>query len=267
MPCRSCSPSPEPRAFGYDVGMQIRSWIAALCIAIAALPSAAQPPRKFGVLSLIGDSFLIVNHEAAKGTQPASDVRTVLQLPEHAFDNTVAADVREAILQAAPEANAVTLSGAKTLYPREGEPLDDARPVLARVQPAAASAGVTHLVLVTKLHHRADVPIEPKEGEVTLHGLGFYVDPAVPTGNRDAPVAGYLAPFAYFRVWVVDVGRQRIVGYRDIADISPMAPRSNTSTAQLWGSLSSGEKVRMMHSIVREGAQGAVRELVGNLPD
>lgn len=247
--------------------MRISSWIAALCLSLALLPAQAQPSRKFGVLSLIGDSFLIVNHEGATESKPASDVRTVLELPEHAFDNAVAAELRRAILRASPGAGAVTLSAAKDLYLREGDSFEDVRPVLARVQKAVASAGLTHLVLLTKLRHRADVPHDAKQGDVMLQGLGYYVDPAVPTGNRDAPFAGYLAPFAYFRVWIVDVSRQRITGYRDIADISPMAPRPSSTATQLWESLSSAEKLRTMHSVVKDGAQSAVAELIAHLPD
>jgi hypothetical protein len=254
------------RAFGYDVAMCIRSWLAALCVAIAALPVAAQQPRKLGILSLVGDSFLIVNHEGAKGGVPASDVRTVLHLPEHAFDNAVAADVRDAIRKVTPGVQVVTLTATQSLYPHEGESLEDPRPVLARVQAAVASAGITHLVLVTKLRRRADVPLEAKDAEEILEGLGFYLDPAAPTGNRDTPAAGYLAPFAYFRVWLVDAGRQKVIGYREVTEISPVA-RGRLSTQQLWESMPSGEKVRLMHALVREGAQGAVGELVGNLPD
>jgi len=248
--------------------MPIRSWIAAACLALAALPTAAQREvRKFGVLSLIGDSFLIVDHQAAKPDLPPISRRTILPLPEHAFDNSIAADVTKAIRQAAPAAAVVTLAGAKTLYPREGESVDDPRPLLARMQSAVVSAGITHLVLVTKLLHRADIPLDPKEGEVILEGLGFYMDAAVPTGNREVPTAGYLAPFAYFRVWLVDAARKRVVGYRDVADISPVPPSNSSSTAALWESLPSGVKVQMVHALAREGLNGAVRELVANLPD
>jgi hypothetical protein len=241
--------------------------IAALCLAFAALPASAQQARKFGILSLIGDSFLIVNHEGAKPDVPAISRRTILPLPEHAFDNTVAADAAEALRQASPGDAVVTLAGTKALYPAEGQSVDDPRPLLARAQSAALSAGVTHLVLVTKVLHRADIPIDPKEGQVMLDGLGFYMDPAVPTGNRDTPFAGYLAPFAYFRVWIVDLRRERVVGYREVADISPVPPAAGSSAAQLWQSLPSAEKVKMVHAIVREGVQGAVKELVANLPD
>ena len=234
----------------------------ALVLALAAVPVHAQQARKFGVLSLIGDSFLVVNHVRANGVPPA-DRRTVLYLPEHAFDNAVSTDVREAIRQAAPGASVVILSGARTLYPHEGAPLDDVRPTLARMQSAVAGAGVTHLVLVTKFRRRADVPLDPKEPEEKLDGLGFYLDPAAPTGNRDSPAAGYLAPFAYFRVWLVDVARQHVIGYREIAELSPIT-RPRSTTAELWQSLSSAEKVQVMHSLVQEGAQAATRELVGN---
>lgn len=242
-----------------------QGFVLALALAVAAAPAHAQQARKFGVLSLIGDSFLLVNHVRANDVPPA-DRRTVLYLPEHAFDNTVSADVQEAIRRAAPGAGVVKLSGDRTLYPHEGEPLDDPRPTLARVQSAVAGAGVTHLVLVTKFRRTADVPLDPKEPEEKLDGLGFYLDPAAPTGNRESPAAGYLAPFAYFRVWLVDVPRQKVIGYREIAELSPIT-RPRSTTAELWQSLSSTEKVQIMHSLVQEGAQRAVRELVGNLPD
>jgi hypothetical protein len=246
--------------------MCIRSWIAALCLALAASPAGAQQARKFGVMSLIGDSFLIVNHEGAKGDAQGSDLRTVLHLPEHAFDNAVAADVRDAIREAAPGSSVVPLVGAAALYPREGESLEDPRALLARVQPTVASAGITHLVMLTKLRRRADVPRGAKEGDAMLEGVGFYIDPAAPTGNRDAPVTGFLGGFSYFRLWLVDAGRQRVVGWRDVAEISPVV-RAGTSATQLWESLPSSEKVQMVHALVREGARGAVRELLRNLAD
>jgi len=246
--------------------MRARCCTALLCLALAALPAAAEQARKFGVLSLIGDGFLIVDHEGAKGDQPAVARKTVLDLPEHVFDDAVSVDVREAIREAAPGTDAVNLSGAKALYAREGESVDDPRPILARVQAAVTSAGITHLVLLTKLRRRADVPLDPKEAELQLEGLGLYVDPAVPSGDRNNPVTGFLASFAYFRVWLVDVGRQRVLGYREVAEISPVMRRSST-TAEVWASLSSAEKVRMVRLLVREGAQPAVRELIGNMPD
>jgi hypothetical protein len=166
---------------------------------------------------------------------------------------------------ASPKADVVALAGAATLYAQE-EPVEDPRPLLARVQPVAAGAGLTHLVLVTKLRRGADVPLQPGDAPQQLEGLGFYLDPAVPTGNRDIPAAGYLAPFAYFRVWLVDVRGQKVIGWRDVTEISPVA-RGRLGTQQLWESMPSAEKVRLMHSLVREGAQGAVAELVGNLPD
>jgi hypothetical protein len=67
-------------------------------------------------------------------------------------------------------------------------------------------------------------------------------------------------------VWLVDVGRQKVIGYREVAEVSPGA-RGHLSMRQLWESMPSGEKVRLMRSLVREGAQNAAGELVRNLPD
>jgi len=241
-------------------------FLSSIVAASLALAAGAQEARKFAVLSLVGDSFMIVNHDATRAGEPPIIQRTVVDLPEHAFDNALGTDVAAAVRQAAPRASVVNLAGAKALYAHEGELLEDPRPLLARVQPTVASAGATHLVLVTKLLHRADVPLDAKAGEQSLIGLGFYLDPAAPTGNRDAPATAFLAPYAYFRVWLVDVSRQRVVGYRDVADISPVTS-GPSSTPQVWQSLSSAEKVKMVHSLAKDGAQAAVRELVGNLPD
>ena len=239
--------------------------MAAVCFALA-LPAAAQTPRKFGVLSLIGDSFVIVKHESATAEGPAVARLTVVDLPEHAFDNSVAADVEEAIKSAAPGARVVALAGAKMLYSREGDSVDDPRAVLARSQRAIVAAGVTHLVLLTKMRRRADVPLDPKEAEMQVDGLGFYMDEAARTGGSDAPAAGYLAPYAFFRVWLVDVAREKVIGFREVADLSPVARNSN-STTSVWDTLSSAEKVQMVHSLVRKGTQSAVYELIRNMPD
>jgi hypothetical protein len=43
--------------------------------------------------------------------------------------------------------------------------------------------------------------------------------------------------------------------------------RSSTSTTPVWDTMSSAEKVQMVHALAQKGAQSAVSELIRNLPD
>jgi hypothetical protein len=242
--------------------------IAAVCgllLAFLLQPAQAQEGRKFAVLSLIGDRFLVVQHVSETGNRLGRDRRSGIALPERAFDNAMAADVEQAIRDVAPGAAVVKLGGSRVLYPADGEDQPDALPLLAKVKPAIAPAGVTHLVVLTKLQHEARMPmLNTIQGSGKLEGVGFYMDHNLPTEDRESDQAGrgYLAPFAYFRVSLVDVANESVIGYHDVVAAAPVTAGRSPSL-QVWESLSSGEKVQLVHQLAKKGMREAVEKLLG----
>ena len=228
-------------------------------------PARAGEAGKFAVLSIIGDRMLIVSHRGETGTRVDQDRRDYLDMPPRVLDNSVVKAMDAAIKQAAPGTEVVMLGGSPALYAAQAGTEDpDEAPVIRMVREPLEKAGVTHLVLVSRLRHEAMLRFsDGYVGSGRLEGIGFYLDHALPTRNVETGQTGvgFLAPFAYFRVSLVDMGRGEAVARRDVlASQSVTAGRS--PSLQVWEALSAGEKVRIIDGMTRREAVKAVSELL-----
>lgn len=228
-------------------------------------PARADEPRKFAVLSIIGDRMLIVNHRGETGTRVAQGVREYIDMPPRVLDTSVVKAMEGAIRRAAPGSDVVMLGGSPALYAAQAGTEDpDEAPVIAMVREVLEKAGVTHLVLVSRLRHDAMLRFSDGYfGSGKLEGIGFYLDHALRTRNDDGTQTGvgFLAPFAYFRVSLVHVGRAEVLARRDVlASQSVTAGRS--PSLQVWESLTAGEKVRIIDGMTRAESAKAVNELL-----
>lgn len=241
------------------------AFLALLAVTGAHDAAHAEEARKFGVLSIIGDRMLIVNHRGETGTRVAQGVRDYIDMPSRVLDNAVVKAVEGAIKEAVPGSDVVMLGASPPLYAAQAATEDpDEAPVVTLVREPLGKAGVTHLVLVSKLRHDAMLRFSDGYfGSGKLEGIGFYLDHALRTRNAEGTQAGvgFLAPFAYFRVSLVDVGRGEVLARRDVlASQSVTAGRS--PSLQVWESLTAGEKVRIIDGMTRAESAKAVRELV-----
>ena len=238
----------------------------ALALVIAGQgPARADETRKFAVLSIIGDRMLIVNHRGETGTRVDQDRRDYLDMPPRVLDNSVVKAMDAAIKQATPGTEVVMLGGSPALYAAQAATEDpDEAPVIRMVREPLEKAGVTHLVLVSKLRHEAMLRFSDGYfGSGKLEGIGFYLDHVLRTRNAEGTQTGFgfLAPFAYFRVSLVDMGRAEVVARRDVlASQSVTAGRS--PSLQVWESLTAGEKVRIIDGMTRMETVKAVNELL-----
>ena len=228
-------------------------------------PARAEEPRRFAVLSIIGDRMLIVNHRGETGTRVAQDVRDYIDMPPRVLDTSVVKAMQGAIRQVAPGSEVVMLGASPGLYAAQAGTEDpDEAPVIAMVREPLEKAGITHLVLVSRLRHEAMLRFsDGYVGTGKLEGIGFYLDHVLPTRNAEGTQTGFgfLAPFAYFRVSLVHVGRAEVLARRDVlASQSVTAGRS--PSLQVWESLTAGEKVRIIDGMTRAESVKAVNELL-----
>jgi len=245
---------------------RLRGWIAALCVALA-LPAAAEQPRKIAVLSIIGDRMTIVSHVADTGTRVDRDRREYLEMPARVLDNAVLGAMQAALKRGAPGTEVIMLGATPQLFAAQGEAVEDpdVKPVVDLVKPVIEKAGITELLLVTKLRH--DAMLRMADGYVgsgRLDGLGFYLDHQLPTEERGEgnPGRGFIAPFAYLRVSLVDVASGQVSGRRDVL-ASQAVGAGRSKSLMVWEALSAEEKVRLVMGLARKEAAEAATALVG----
>jgi hypothetical protein len=249
-----------------EVMMRVAAVLLAVAASLLSVAAAAQDAKKIAVLSLIGDTFLIVSHEPEIGTRVNRDRRDLIELPERAVDGAVALDMQKAIRNVDASADVVMLGPTRGLYAAQGSitEVPDVSQVVAAVKPSLDKAGIGRLVLITKLRHDALLRLEDSYvGSGKLEGAGFYLDDDLVTMTRGEGNVGrgFIAPFAYFRVSLVEMASGRVTGYRDvIASTAVGAGRS--PSLQVWEALSAGQKVRMIRELIDREGGAAVRELL-----
>jgi hypothetical protein len=242
--------------------------LAAGVLALLALAAGAQEPRKFAALSIIGDRLAVVSHVADTGTRVDRNRVDYLDMPPRALDNAVLGAVNAAIKRSVPGSEVMMLGATPPLFGAQGEGIEDpdVKPVVDLVKPAIEKAGVTHLVLVGKLRHEARLKFaDGYVGSGRLEGLGFYLDHQLLTEERGEGNVGrgFIAPYAYFRVSLVDLRSGEVVGQRDVL-ASQAVGAGRSPSLRVWEALSAEEKVKMITGLARREAAEAVREMLAN---
>ena len=246
----------------------MRKILAALVLLAAPLAAVAQAP-KYAVLSLIGDRLYVVQREFTTGTNMDRNERYIVEMPDNTFDRTMSFAIEDALRKAVPGVQPVLLASRRgDLYDAVFNAPDHASgvaKVYGVVKPMVEKTGATHLVLVTK--HRNRAMLRLRDGYVGagyLEGLGFYVDQGTLARNvnpNDAE-AGFLAPYAYFNVTLIDVASGRVLARHavvgsDARPIDGSDPRDRNE-GNAWNRMTEEQKVEQLTRVIREEAARAV---------
>ena len=242
--------------------------LAALVLLAAPLAALAQAP-KYAILSLVGDRLHVVQREFVTGTNMDRNERLIVELPDNTFDRAMSFAVEDALRKAVPGAQPVVMASRRgDLYdavfnsPTYAEGIAK---VHAKVKPLVEKTGATHLVLITK--HRNRAMLRLRDGYVGagyLEGLGFYVDQGTLTRNVDPndAEAGFLAPYAYFNIWLLDVAsgrvlaRQAVIG-SNAQPIDNSNPRDRNE-GNAWHRMTEEQKVMRLTEVIRDETARAV---------
>jgi hypothetical protein len=234
----------------------------------AGLSAAAQEPRKYAVLSLVGDALMVIEREMTTGSRVDRNVRTRLAVDTPALDNAIVRALDREIERMIPGANPVLLAARRAeFFEIQSRALDEGagiQKVIEALKPVVAPTNATHLILATK--HRALARLRIASGNVgdgLLEGLGFYLDHHMKLVNRETGATGdgFIAPYAYFIVSLVDLRTGEVVKRSTVTESHA---QGNTAAQTTWGTLTPEDKQRMLEGLIRRGVQGAVPELLRN---
>ena len=248
---------------------RFRAAAAAVLLLGLSLGVCASETRRYAVLSLVGDQLLIVKYVVGTGSRLDRNERQFVALDDPAIDHAAVLAVDEALRRLDPAAKPVLLSAREpALFTAQAQALDDDGDVGRLLEPIRRVMGegdATHLILVTKYRHAAALRLERGHvGSGFLEGVGFYIDPAMMVKRSDTGerARGFLAPFAYFRISLIDLAGGRVIKEeRVIASTSHSAAHSESGGP--WEALSAQDKVRVLQGLIRRETARVIPALIG----
>lgn len=217
----------------------------------------------WAVLSLVGDALTVVRHVPAEGSRLDTNQREAWPLKSPVFDHDALTAAADAVAAAVPGAQvAMLMPSAPSQYDNQTELLagDVARLAPEVVDPVRAT-GASHLVLVSK--HRGQSMLRVSDGSVGsgwLEGLGFYVDRSVRMARSDTneKARGFLAPFAYVSVAIVDTRSLAVVARRSVTASSTFSAARSKDPLDPWDALSAEQKMDVLRGMLRHEVAAAV---------
>jgi hypothetical protein len=244
---------------------------AVLVMVTCAMPVSAQEKRVYSVLSLIGDRLDIVIAQPQTGTRIDPNRRETLPIDGAVFDNTAARAIAASVqkISAAAELHMlntrspVLFNKHRELFAQSGDriAMPDA------IKEALKGQGATHLFLVTKIREDAANLFAGGtiDGKGKLEGLGFYIDGSMTTRDTasGAKGRGFMAPFAYFNVAVIELANAKVLKQLKATATRPVsAGAAKEDRGSPWAALSAAEKVSLVNELIEEEIARIVPELL-----
>lgn len=238
--------------------------LVAIVLMLLVPAAAAAEARRFAVLSLIGDELTVAAPVLTTASRMERSPRTVVRVDDPVLDHAALLAADDALRGLEPGTKPVLLAARNPAHLAEqAKALDDParfRPMVEAIRGSLGDVAASHLVLVAKYRHEAAIELQDgRIGSGKLQGLGFYVDPDREIVNREtgATSRGFIAPFAYFRVLLVDLATGRIEGDEPV--IAAYAHTlGDADNPDPWKGLSAGDKVRILRELVRAETLRAV---------
>lgn len=250
------------------------SCLTGLALALSALGSMAQTPdgaaaggRKYVAVSLLGDTVHVVTRQDKTGSMLDANLRETFELKGGVFDQAALLALEQAVRKADSKATVfgLKLASAKVL----GDPyalLDGNRFVMPTVlAPVLQQLNASHLLLVTP--HQGEAKIKTVRdgiGMGRLEGLGFFIDRDATMKRLESSelMQGYLAPFTYFKITLIDVASKQVIRQDLVTTAKAFTSRRKEAMADPWANMTDVEKVETLRHQLREEIAVALPDLI-----
>jgi hypothetical protein len=243
-----------------------RVWMILLALSMPLMASGQGSgfSGNVAVVSLIGNQLTVDTYRRKVGTMFNTNAQEVVPTSSPALDEFAIAAATKAIYP-------LLVDGAKlstVAVPAPGSALD---PNLLVVNGAVSGSnalvaalkdnGFSHLFAITKYRGAAKLQMsDATVGSGQLQGLGFYIDNDFETkrGDTGATARGFIAPYAYIKLLLIDLKTLDVQGEKVITTSAVRSAARNETGLSPWGAMSSEEKVEMLQALMRDGITEAV---------
>lgn len=236
-------------------------------MALAGSLSAQTGQRRYVVASFVGDRIEFVSGAMQTGTRLDPNARDIVDDTNASMDKVVLAAVTEGI-EAADRGAPVTITvmppsrlhqNPETMLRPDGVALPGA--VVDLIEQRKA----THVVLVTKYDADATFQLhDTTAGRGKVRGLGFYVDvdTKVHTVETREGSRGFIAPFVYVRLSLVDAAKGEVIRERTVRGGEVVPTHASRDAATPWQALSPADKMSRLSAVIRRHVGPATEALV-----
>jgi hypothetical protein len=214
----------------------------------------AGPIEKLALVSTIGDTMTVVVYRPSVGSNLEQNRRQVFPMPDTTFDDTAIAAAKQAIGRLPVATPMVVVVPTMDAAARESTASAGRLQASAGMKAALQASGASHLLLLTK--HRSLTMLKLRHsstGSGHLEGLGFYIDRSLRTKRADTgqPATGFLAPYAYFQVALVDLATWDILKLETVLASSTVSAARVEDGVDPWDALSASDKVSALQKLIR----------------
>jgi len=253
-----------------SVGARRRQWLAlAAGLVVAGQASAAgeAAARKYVAVSLLGDTVHVVTRQDQTGSRLDANLRESFEFNGGVFDQAALAALDAAVRKADTSAQffGLKLPSAKVF----GDPqalIDGERFVTpAALAPVFKQVQATHLLLITNF--RTDNKIRSMDESVGLgylEGQGFFIDRDrwMKAESDSERYKGFLAPYTYFKVSLVDLASGKVLGNQQVTRGQAWISKRKEAAANPWEVFTTEQKVEALRTQIREEITAAVPVLL-----
>lgn len=246
--------------------------------AFAQSPAHAETPV-YAILSLIGDRLDIVIRQLQTGTRLESNIHQPLPITDPIFDEAAVTAAGNAIREAIPKVEIAALrTRSQVLFDKQAtlfEVKGETMAIPNAIKDALREQGATKLMLIGKRRDDASFMFAggTYDGAGKLEGLGFYLDGSWRTHTVDPKTGatsqggiGFIAPFAFMEVTLVDFPSCRVLGKKKVAAYYMAGSgRAEQDIGEPWRALTSADKVRLINQLVTRDVAVAVKGLVAGI--
>ncbi len=242
--------------------------VSVLALAWAGARADDAQPRRYAVISRIGDSLTLVRHEPEVGSHLDRNDHESLTLPDAGIDHMALLAVDKALKQADPSAQVTLLDSAPPAEGAAAAPLLDGSDQFVPGEALLAAlrkTGATHLLLLSK--YRSETLMKARHshlGSGKLEGLGFYLDYTQKMRRADTGESGrgFIAPYAYYRVSLIDLATLKVVKHHEVRASNTVSVARSQDSFDPWEALSASQKLNMLLRFIRVETPPAVADVM-----
>jgi hypothetical protein len=239
--------------------------VAGLAIVFAGPGVAA--PRTVAIVSLIGDKLEIVAPQNATGSNLDRNRREAFADQSGVFDRFTLQAAAQAIEAIDLGIGTVLIGVPPSKLHDQPERLFDGKQVAlpGAIVDELERVAAQYLLLITKHRDEVRVPfVGEHRGIGKVRGLGFYVDAAqvVSLSETGESAPGFLAPFAYFMLSLVDVRAGVVLRERKVTLMQALPVALYPKVIDPWEILDAAKKVERLQALIRQGMAENMRALL-----
>jgi len=229
--------------------------------------ACAQGELRIATLSLLGDKLSAVTQQSRTGTRISQNTVDDLQLPAGVLDATAVSALTDTVLKADAMAKVapLKLASAQALGKPDGLFSGSKFEVPAQLDSILKQVSATHLLVLTAYRAPANVRgWRDGIGSGSLEGMGFYLDRELRMKNTDTgqQQVGYIAPFTYYKVWLVGLSDGAILASTPVAHAEILSSADLSGAGDPWDTFSTKQKMELLDQMLRKDLESVVPGLL-----